>query len=99
LSISDSERSAVSEGGVFSDRKISNGRDSRSYQVNFDALASSELYSPQIELLAGVERLMNETRDMNLSQQDFKDHKYYRLQHLESLRKQGLLNEVLERTT
>jgi len=99
LSISDSERSAVREGDVFSDRKVSNGKDKRSYKVNFDALVSSELYSPQIELLAGVERLVKETRDMNLSQQDFKDDKYYRLQHLESLRKQGSLNEVLEKTT
>lgn len=72
------------------DRKIRDGRDSRSYQVSF---AKFREYFPQIaqhrSLDVGVAALLEELRTHELTPEVFARSEFYRLQHLEKLVSSG----------
>ena len=78
------------------DRKILDGADTRSYFVNFDKfkiICNSEIKFTPMTL--GIQRTINELIALGLSAKEFYDTKYYRLQELERLVDDNVLDRNL----
>jgi nucleoside-diphosphate-sugar epimerase len=80
-----------------SDRKIQDGVDKRSYQVNFNKLNSIlNLKSPVLELEEGINKTISKLVNLSLSSSQFYDYKFYRLQFLENCVQNKTLNKDLQ---
>lgn len=78
------------------DKKIIDGADTRSYFVNFDKLKN--ICNSEIEftpMTLGIQRTINELTALELSAKQFYDTKYYRLQELERLIDDNILDRNL----
>lgn len=78
------------------DKKLIDGADSRSYFVNFDKfknICNSEIEFTPMTL--GIQRTLNELTALELSAKEFYDTKYYRLQELERLIDDNVLDRNL----
>jgi hypothetical protein len=68
------------------DRKINSGKDSRSYQVNFDLYRKHfPLSSQHRSIREGTKALVNFLREIKLDSTLYSQTDFYRLQHLEKL--------------
>jgi len=82
--------------GLVGDRKIREGRDSRTYRVAFDRI--SEVfpgYKCQMKVEDGIAQLVNQLHSLNFDANMFKRRGFYRLQHLEDLLDRGTLSQEL----
>jgi nucleoside-diphosphate-sugar epimerase len=81
---------------VIVDRKIQDGKDSRTYKVNFDKI--HELFphfTLEWTIEKGVKEMMDTFEKINLQQSQFESINYYRLQQMEHLLNSGLINKDL----
>lgn len=68
------------------DRKIQDGVDSRNYRVSFEKIHSTlPGFECKIDVKTGIQRLLNEFSEFDLTQTKFKQRDFYRLQQLEHL--------------
>ena len=78
------------------DRKIEDGVDKRTYKVNFskipNILPNCEI---KMSVQEGIEQLLTKLNDLNFTQKMFKSRCFYRLQQLEYLHQQKLVNDEL----
>ncbi|MAJ81761.1 MAG: hypothetical protein CMF41_02470 [Legionellales bacterium] len=78
------------------DRKIQDGVDKRTYKVDFskipNILPKCEI---KVSVYDGIERLMTNLNALSFNQKIFKSRCFYRLQQLEYLHKQKLVNDEL----
>jgi nucleoside-diphosphate-sugar epimerase len=72
--------------------------DARTYRVSFRRILSElkDYYQPEWDLYKGGEELVNYFKKLNFTEDDFRGSKCNRLKHLESLRKQNMLNGDLK---
>lgn len=82
---------------LFKDRKIISNKDSRSYIVNFDKVQEnfSDL-SLKWNIKRGVRDLLNKLKIYNLTEDKFLQRDFYRLQQLEYMYKNNIINKNLE---
>jgi len=81
---------------LFSDRKIKNGKDSRTYKVSFDNLEKKFKFKCNSTVEKGIKKMINDFRNINFNKNKFKRKGFYRLQHLESLHRKNLINDDLK---
>jgi hypothetical protein len=75
------------------DRKIRDGKDARSYLVRFDKYVQHfPLSSNHRSLKTGVTQLIEFLRTMNLDAASYGEKSFYRLQQMERLVSQGLVD-------
>lgn len=86
------QKDAGSQSEVIKDRKIKDGKDTRTYKVSFEKIRKVfPGFICQYSLKDGVQDLINKLEDLNFDQQEFENINYYRLQKFESLWDQGLI--------
>ena len=74
------------DNSIFSDNKIINGKDSRDYQVDFSKIYRTlPQFNKKTTLIEGAEELTRKLKSINFDKESFLNHKFYRLQYLESL--------------
>jgi nucleoside-diphosphate-sugar epimerase len=82
---------------VFADNKIVNGVDKRSYKVSFDKLFN--FYDQGLKhnnFTENINKTLVDLNYLNLSAEAFTSNKFYRLQFLENLIEQKIINKNLE---
>ncbi len=78
------------------DRKVSDGVDKRTYKVSFEkAKEVFPGFQCRWTVEKGIAQLLEEFARLNLQEDTFKSFKYYRLQKIEYLYKNGHINEEL----
>jgi len=74
------------DNSIFSDNKVINGKDSRDYQVDFSKIYRTlPQFNKKTTLIEGAEELIRKLKSINFDKESFLNHKFYRLQYLESL--------------
>jgi nucleoside-diphosphate-sugar epimerase len=82
--------------GLIRDRKIISGQDNRTYSVNFKKL--SEVFPGfkcQVNIRGGIMEMIEKFRTLQLSPDNFEGRGFYRLQQLEYLYANRLINDEL----
>ena len=93
--LSQSHDGAVNE--LVRDRKIQDGVDDRNYRVLFDrGLETIPGFKVKWTVEMGIERLLQDLHSVELDIPKFKQREFYRLQQLEYLHKNLLVNDRLE---
>jgi nucleoside-diphosphate-sugar epimerase len=89
------ENNLVSE-GIFRDRKIKKGVDTRTYKVSFEKI---KLFMPEFNCIwnveEGVKNMIKNLNEINFDEKLFKKRGFYRLQHLEDLYDEGKISKDL----
>jgi nucleoside-diphosphate-sugar epimerase len=81
---------------LFVDRKIKEGRDSRTYKVSFDNLEKKFGNLCMYTAEKGIIKMISDLNKINFDKNIFKSKGFYRLQHLESLYEKNLINDDLK---
>ena len=81
---------------LIKDRKIQDGVDSRNYKISFEKI---EKIFPGFEcdwtVKKGIKSMLKKFKEIKLTKKEFQDIKFYRLQKLEWLIKNGYISEDL----
>jgi hypothetical protein len=78
------------------DRKIHDGVDKRTYQVQFERIHQTlPGFQARWDLDRGVDQLLNDLQYYRLNETKFKQREFYRLQQLEHLYKTKQINDSL----
>ena len=97
VSLFDQNTISSSIPSVFTDTKIVDGVDKRSYRVSFKKLETClNLDSTKSNMANNITKTIEDLRKTNLKMSDLKEAKYYRLQYLESLIEQQILTSELK---
>ena len=79
------------------DRKIRNGKDTRTYKVSFNKIKKKFTnYRCRYTIQKGIEKMIKELSKNNLSKKIFYNKKFYRLQYFEYLYKRKLIDNSLK---
>lgn len=78
----------------FSDKA---NKDSRSYQVNFDKIYEKLGFKTQFDLNYGINELYQTFKEKKFNENDFKDKRFYRMNFIEWLLEQRLVNNELRK--
>jgi nucleoside-diphosphate-sugar epimerase len=82
---------------LITDRKIKNGRDTRTYKVSFDKMEKKFTnYRCRHTIKQGVEKMIKELIKLKLNKKIFYNKKFYRLQYFEYLHKRKLVDNSLK---
>ncbi len=81
---------------LFIDRKIKEGRDSRTYKVLFDRSENKFGFKCKFTVKDGISRMINDLTKIKFNKKMFKSRSFYRLQYLESLHKKNLIDNNLK---
>jgi hypothetical protein len=82
---------------LITDRKIKNGKDSRTYKVSFNKIKKKFTnYRCRYTIEQGIEKMIKELSKHNLSKKIFYNKKFYRLQYFEYLHKRKLVDNSLK---
>jgi len=82
--------------GLVKDRKIHDGVDKRTYQVQFERIHQTlPGFQASWDLDRGVDQLLNDLQYYRLNETNFKQREFYRLQQLEHLYKTKQINDSL----
>ena len=82
--------------GLVNDRKIQDGVDKRTYQVQFKRIHQTlPGFQSKWDLERGIDRLLNDLQYYQLNESKFKQREFYRLQQLEHLYKTKQINDSL----
>lgn len=86
--------------GLIADRKIKEGKDTRTYKVSFNKIKEiMPAFKSAWSVEKGVIDLVSGLNEILFDQEIFKQKGFYRLQHLEYLYKNNLINENLRWTS
>ena len=81
---------------LISDRKVSDGIDKRNYRLSFEKIKSVfPGFSCVWDLRRGIEDMVEQLNRIECDQQTFRNHQFYRLQHMENLLNAGLIKDNL----
>lgn len=81
---------------VFKDRKLQDGKDSRTYIVNFDKFHNMfPDFNLEWTINKGVSEMIEKFKEINLASSEFESINYYRLQKMEYLLSSGKINANL----
>jgi len=81
---------------LIADRKIENGKDTRTYKVSFNKIKKKFInYKCKYSVQRGIQKMIKELKKNNLNKKIFCYKKFYRLQYLEYLHKKKLINNSL----
>lgn len=91
------QNAALDPAGLIKDRKISaGGADTRTYRVSFEKIKK---YFPGFQCKRsvgwGVEDMLQKFKEIGLTEAEFKNKNFYRLQKIEDLHTQGLISNDL----
>ena len=82
---------------LITDRKIKNGKDTRTYKVSFNKIKKKFTnYRCRYTLQKGIEKMVKELKKLKLNKKIFYNEKFYRLQYFEYLYKKRLINKSLK---
>jgi len=81
---------------LFVDRKIKEGRDSRTYKVLFDQSENKFGFKCKYTVKDGISRMIDDFNKLKFDNKMFKFKGFYRLQHLESLYEKNLIDNNLK---
>jgi nucleoside-diphosphate-sugar epimerase len=82
---------------LITDRKIKNGKDSRTYKVSFNKIKKKFTnFRCRYTIKQGIEKMIKELSKHNLSKKIFYNKKFYRLQYFEYLHKRKLVDSSLK---
>ena len=81
---------------LFVDRKIKEGRDSRTYKVLFDQSENKFGFKCKYTVKDGISRMIDDFTKLKFDNKMFKFKGFYRLQHLESLYEKNLIDNNLK---
>ena len=82
---------------LITDRKIKNGKDTRTYKVSFNKIKKKFTnYRCRYTIEPGIEKMIKELSKHNLSKKIFYNKKFYRLQYFEYLHKRKLVDNSLK---
>ena len=82
---------------LITDRKIKNGRDTRTYKVSFDKMKKKFTnYRCRHTIKQGIEKMIKELIKLKLNKKIFYNKKFYRLQYFEYLHKRKLVDNSLK---
>ena len=81
---------------LFLDRKIKEGKDSRTYKVLFNNFEKKFGKICFYNIEQGVEKMIEDLTKINFEKNIFRNKKFYRLQYLENLYDKKLINENLK---
>jgi nucleoside-diphosphate-sugar epimerase len=85
--------------GLIRDRKIQDGRDTRTYRVAFELIGKTfPGFQCRVKIEDGIGELVGRLQDVGLDEEAFGRRGFYRLQHLEDLLGGGRLSEDLRWT-
>lgn len=86
-----------SQNNLIYDRKIKNGNDTRTYKVSFQKVKEKfSKFACKFTVEEGIEKMISDFNEKKLSSSQFKKIDFYRLQYLESLYKQNLIDKKLK---
>lgn len=81
---------------LFLDRKIKEGRDSRTYKVSFERSEKNFGFKCKFTVKDGVAKMIEDFENIKLDEDKFKFKGFYRLQYLEDLYEKNLIDENLK---
>jgi nucleoside-diphosphate-sugar epimerase len=81
---------------LFVDRKIKDGRDSRTYKVLFDKSENEFGFKCKYTVKDGILKMIDDLTKINFEKNVFRSKKFYRLQYLEDLYEKKLINDNLK---
>ena len=81
---------------LISDNVIKRGKDKRNYKVNFNRFKTTFSYKANFNLDKGITKLVNDLKKINLNTKNFNSIKFYRLQYLEFLYKNRIIDKNME---
>jgi nucleoside-diphosphate-sugar epimerase len=81
---------------LFSDRKIKDGKDSRTYKVSFDKSEKQFGFRCKFSVKTGIVRMIKDLKQIKFDYEKFKFIGFYRLQYLESLYEKKLIDGYLK---
>ena len=85
------------ENSLIKDRKIQDGVDTRTYKVSFKKIVKDlPGFECKWNVQDGIKSLLNELRGINLDKYTFNKREFYRLQQIEHLHKNNLINDNLK---
>ena len=87
---------ASDEESLIKDRKIQDGVDTRTYKVSFDKIHKSlPGFKCKWTVEKGVKQLLTELKEIGLNKESFNRKEFYRLQQIEFLHKQNMIDDDL----
>jgi nucleoside-diphosphate-sugar epimerase len=82
---------------LITDRKIKNGKDTRTYKVSFNKIKKKFTnYRCRHTIQQGIEKMIKELTKLKLNKKIFYNKKFYRLQYFEYLHKRKLVDNSLK---
>lgn len=86
----------TSDTELIKDRKVQDGVDTRTYTVSFEKIKQVfPGFKCDYTIEKGVKELVQKLRELNITEEDFKNKNFYRLQKMEDLFEKGKLTENL----
>ena len=77
-------------------QNIKNGKDSRNYKVSFKKIQKKFNFTCNYSVLEGIKKMINDLNQVKLNEDKFKFTGFYRLQYLENLYNNNLINDDLK---
>ena len=82
---------------LITDRKIKNGKDTRTYKVSFNKIKKKFTnYRCRHTIQQGIKKMIKDLKKIKLNKKNFFNKKFYRLQYLEYLHKKKLIDNSLK---
>ena len=91
------ENKNLNNSNLIADRKIKNGKDTRTYKVSFNKMKKTFInYHCKYTIEFGIQKMIKELKELKLNKKIFYNKKFYRLQYLEYLYKKKLVDDFLK---
>ena len=81
---------------MFADKKIQDGVDSRTYKVNFEKITKLfDSFYCKYSVVDGIREMVEKFEEIKLKKKDLENKKFFRLQKMDYLFSEGLIDKEL----